>query len=355
MKALVYHGNRDLRLESVPDPRPSDGEVRLRIDYCGICATDIEEYLYGPKFITAESPHPLTGKKMPLITGHEITGTVAEVGEEVSGLRPGDRAVLNGILTCGKCRWCAKGLENQCPSMAGVGFARDGGLAEEMVWPASHVIRLPDGVSSEQAALVEPAAVAVHAVRRSRLQAGEHIAVLGAGTIGLLTMQAAKAMGARVVAVDRRRMSLKMAEELGADATVDADAEDVAQALSDLTGGVGPDVVIDAAGGRETPAQAVQWVGRGGRVVLVAIYTERPEFDFNSIVSAEVELTGSLGYQRRDVEEVVGLISAGAVKTSPLVSDTIGLEQVIENGFQRMMAPTKDIFRILVAPSANLR
>ena len=351
MKAMVYHGNKDLRLESVPDPSPGPGEVRLRVDYCGICATDIEEYLYGPKFISSDAPNRLTGKKMPVITGHEITATVDEMGQGVADLGAGDRAVIYGVLTCGQCWWCTNQLNVQCSKMGAVGFAIDGGLAEYMVWPASQVIKLPDNVSSEEAALVEPSSVALQAVGRSRLQPGERVAILGAGTIGILAMQVAKAKGARVFAVDVRRMSLELASELGADATINADTTDVDQALRDLTDGMGPDVVIDAAGGRDTPARAVDWVRTGGRVVLVAIYTTKAEFDFNSVVSTATEIIGSIAYAQQDVEEAVRMISAGTLKTAPLVSEKIGLEDVIGKGFARMMAPSKDVFRILVSPS----
>ena len=351
MKALVYHGNQDLRLEWVADPTPGPDQVRLRIDYCGICATDIEEYLHGPMFISGDTPNPLTGKKMPMITGHEITGTVDQAGASVSNVAVGDRVVINGVLTCGKCWWCSNGVEVQCSAMGAVGFAIDGGLAEYMVWPASQVINLPDDVSSEEAALVEPASVAMQAVRRSRMRPEERVAILGAGAIGLLAVQAAKSMGGRVFAIDRRQMSLDLARELGADATMNSSTTDVAQALLDLTDGRGPDVVIDAAGGEDTPAQAVQWVRPGGRVLLVAIFTATPAFDFNSVVGAAKEIIGSIAYERRDVEEVVRLIATGAMKTAPLISAKIALEDVIDKGFARMMAPTKDVFRILVSPS----
>jgi (R,R)-butanediol dehydrogenase/meso-butanediol dehydrogenase/diacetyl reductase len=221
-----------------------------------------------------------------------------------------------------------------------------------MVWPASHVIRLPDNVSSEEAALVEPASVALHAVRRSRVETGENVAVLGVGTVGLLAMQAAKTRGARTIAVDTRQMSLDLAAELGADFTVNSASDDAEQALLDLTDGVGPDVVIDAAGTKDTPELTIKWVRRAGRAVLVAIYTTVPQFDFNNIVTREVEVVGVLAYERRDVEEIVGLISRGAVKTGPLISDTIRLDEVLSKGYDRMMAPTKDVFRILVSPSS---
>ena len=349
MKALVYHGNKDLRLEAVPEPVPAPGEIKLRIDYCGICATDIEEYLYGPKFIFGDAPNILTGKSVPLITGHEITGTVVKASGD--GVAEGDRVVLNTVLTCGKCHGCLTGQKTQCPNMATAGFARDGGLAEYMVWPASEAIRLPDGVSSEEAALVEPASVALHAIRRSRMSAGESVVILGCGTVGLLAMQQATAAGGHVIAVDRRRISLDMASDLGADSALDARDPDFTAKLRALNDGAGPDLVIDAAGGKNTPALAIDWARIGGRVLLVAIYTAIPKFDFNSLVAGEKEIIGSLGYERRDVEEVVGMIDAGDLHTAPLITDKIGLEEIIEKGFDRMLKPKKDVFRILVSPS----
>jgi (R,R)-butanediol dehydrogenase/meso-butanediol dehydrogenase/diacetyl reductase len=351
MKALVYHGNRDLRLECVPDPEPGAGDIRLRMDYCGICATDVEEYVYGPKFIFHDEPNPLTGKKTPMITGHEITGTIEKLGSGVSGLSVGDRVVLDTMLTCEECWWCRAGRRYQCDRMAVAGFGLDGGLAEYLVWPASHAIPLPDNVTSEEAALVEPGSVALHAVRRGMIEAGQTVAVLGVGTVGMLAMQAAKSRGARVIAIDTRPMSLELAAELGADSTVNAGADDALAALLEETGGVGPDVVIDAAGGKTTAETAIRWVRRGGRVVLVAIYTATPPFDFNDIMAREVDVVGSLACERRDVEEIVALIAKGAVRTRPLISGTISLDEVLEKGFGLMMAPNKDIFRLLVSPS----
>ena len=353
MRGLVYHGNKDLRLETVDDPEPGPGEVKLRVDYCGICATDIEEYLYGPKFIASDPPNPLTGKSLPLITGHELTATVAEPGRGVEGIDRGQRVVINGILTCGRCRWCTTGQTQQCPSMAAVGFGLDGGLAEYLVWPSSHLVPLPEHVTSKDAALVEPASVANHAVRRARLARGDRVAVLGVGTVGMLAMQIAKANGAQVFAIDTRQMSLDLAAGLGADATIRADDPHLDSTLRELTDGAGPDVIIDAAGAASTPAQAIEWVRSGGGVVLVAIYTDRPQFDFNSIVGTEKEIVGSIAYDQQDVETVVRLLSDGTLRTAPLISDIIGLEEVIGMGFERMMAPPKDVFRILVSPSGE--
>jgi (R,R)-butanediol dehydrogenase/meso-butanediol dehydrogenase/diacetyl reductase len=348
---MVYYGNRDLRLEEVPEPSPAAGEVKLKIDYCGICATDIEEYTYGPVFIAHDKPHPLSGKMVPLITGHELTGTVVETATDVDSLPVGTRAVVDGVLPCNECWWCRNGQPTQCAVMGTVGFSNDGGLAEYMTWPASNVVPLPDNVSSRAAALCEPTAVAHHAVHRARPEPGQTVAVLGVGTVGLLALQVAKVAGARAFAVDRRRMSLDLATELGADAVVNTDEADPVEALAELTDGVGPDIVIEAAGAPKTPALAVDIVRRGGRVVVVAIFTSKPELDFNTIVMKEVELLGSLAYTRSDVEQAVALISAGKVNTEPLVSGVIGLDQVIDVGFARMLQPSKDFFRIIVDPS----
>ena len=351
MKALVYHGNRDLRLESVPDPKAGHDEVLIHVDYCGICATDVEDYLYGPLFISGDKPNPITGKKIPLISGHEITGSIQEVGRDVHNLAVGDRVIINGILSCKVCYWCKRGEVTQCPSIAAVGFNIDGGLADFISWPATNVIRLPYNVSSEQAALAEPAAVALHAIRRSRLQLGETTAIIGVGTVGMLAMQAAKSIGGKVFAIDKRKMSLDMAKTLGADAVINGEETDAGQALLDLTDGVGPDVVIDAAGGKNTPEMAVKWARRGGRVVLVALYIQKPEFNFNGVVSTEVEILGSLAYQQRDMEEVVRMLANDSLKTMPLISERIRLDEVIDKGFARMLAPSKDVFRILVSPN----
>jgi (R,R)-butanediol dehydrogenase/meso-butanediol dehydrogenase/diacetyl reductase len=342
MRAMVYHGNRDLRLEVVPDPTPTPGDALLKVDYCGICATDIEEYVYGPQF--------LDSSKMPIITGHEVTGTVVELPGGVTHVKVGDRVALNTVLNCGTCFWCKTGETQQCEEFAVIGFDRDGGLAEYTTWPADQLILLPESVSSEAAALVEPSSVAHHCIRRGNIQPGETVAVVGAGTVGTLAMQIAKAQGARVFAVDVKQLSLDLAKELGAEVAINAAEEDADAILKDLTEGRGPDVVIDAAGTPQTPANALRYVRRGGRVVLVAIYTSTPEFDFNSIVAQEKTVIGTIAYTRADVQASVDLIASGKLQTTPLITDTITLDQVIDVGFKRMMAPTKDVFRILVKP-----
>lgn len=351
MKAIVYHGNRDLRIENIPEPYPNAEEVKLRIDYCGICATDVEEYLYGPKFIAHDVPNPITGKKLPIVTGHEMTGTVIERGSNINNVEVGSRVAVNTVLTCETCVACRTGNTTLCHKMAVAGFDLNGGLAEYMLWKGSEVIKLPDEVSSEQAVFAEPASVAMRAVRKSCVQDGQLLGILGCGTIGLLILQIAKSFGASVIALDKRPSSLKMAEILGADQVINISEKDYSEKISALTNGFGLDVIIDAAGGKQTPNVAIDLVKRGGKVILVAIYTHLSEIDFNDLVATEKLLIGSLAYQRDDLEDVLELIANNSVKTSQLISKKIGLDDVIDKGFSEMMKTDKDVFRIIVTPS----
>ena len=184
MQAIVYHGNKDIRLENIPEPSPAPGEVKLRITNTSICATDIEEWQYGPLWVQHGSPNALTGQQAPLVIGHETSGHVVELGEGVNNVSVGDRVAVNTVLICGTCFWCMRGQQAVCPNMAVAGFMADGGLAEFMVWPADHMVLLPDHISDVEAPLIDPATVAVHGVRRSGVRAGDNVAVIGCGTVG---------------------------------------------------------------------------------------------------------------------------------------------------------------------------
>ncbi|MEX0761677.1 MAG: zinc-binding dehydrogenase [Dehalococcoidia bacterium] len=350
MQALVYHGNKDIRLEDVQEPSPVPGEVKIQLTHTGICATDIEEWQYGPLWVQYGEPNPLSGRMAPLILGHEITGRISGLGAGVDGIRVGDRVAVNNVRTCKRCFWCRRGHQAVCPNMAIAGLSADGGLAEYMTWPADQVVPLPDNVSDEEGALVEPSTVATRAVRRSGVQIGDNVTVVGCGTVGLLTLQAFKAAGARVIAVDIRDQSLTAAAQLGADETLNSGTGDPGERLREMTGGVGPDIVVETAGASNTPRQAINWTRRGGTTVLVGIYSAKPEMDFNEIVSFERTVVGSVAAGVGDMEAAVALISAGKLKVKNLISAKVPLSRVIEDGFNRMLEPSKDVFRILVNP-----
>ena len=351
MKALRIHGNKDIRLEDIPGPILGDGEARLRITNTSICATDIEEWQYGPLWTQHDGPNPISGQEMPLVLGHEISGHVAELGEGAIGLSVGDRVVVNNVRTCGTCFWCIRGSQATCDSMCVAGLSADGGLAEYMTWPASHLLKLPDNVSDREAPLIEPATVAVHAVRRSGVKVGDNVAVIGCGTVGLLTMQAFRAAGARVIAVDVRELSISLAKELGADETINASDSQAHHHLLGMTGGIGPDIVAETAGASETPNMAIEWTRPGGKTVLVGIYSATPKFDFNKIVGPEKTVIGSVAASPGDMAATVQLLANGKLSVKELISAIVPLDRVIEDGFERMLRPEKDVFRILVAPN----
>jgi (R,R)-butanediol dehydrogenase / meso-butanediol dehydrogenase / diacetyl reductase len=353
MQAIRYHGNKDIRLEDIPEPVPRAGEVKLRITYTSICATDIEEWQYGPLWVQHGGPNPMTGKQTPLVLGHETAGVVAELGEGVTNVAVGDRVAINTVLTCGTCFWCLRGQQAVCPNMAVAGFMADGGLAEFMVWSADKLVPMPDTIPDEESPLLEPATVAVHGVRRSGVKAGDNVAVIGCGTVGLLTLQAFKAAGARVIAIDVREQSLKLAKELGADEVVNSRDEKAAAAtILELTNGIGPDIAVETAGAKETPRMAIEWTRRGGTTLLLGIYSTTPEIDFNSVVGAEKTVIGSVATSPGDLEAAVELVGQGKINVKPLVSAIVPLSRAIEDGFERMLDPNKDVYRIVIKPGS---
>ena len=351
MRALRIHGNKDIRIEDIPEPTPGEGEARLRITNTSICATDIEEWQYGPLWTQHDGPNPISGQEMPLILGHEISGHVESLGDGATGVEVGDRVVVNNVRTCGACFWCVRGSQATCNSMCVAGLSADGGLAEFFKWPVSHLIKLPDNVSDQEAPLVEPATVAVHAVRRSGVKVGDNVAIIGCGTVGLLTVQAFRAAGARVIAVDVREQSITLAKSLGADETINsADSRSMEQLL-DLTDGIGADIAVETAGAELTPQLAIDYTRKAGTTVLVGIYSATPVFNFNDIVGTEKTVIGSVAASPGDMAATVRLLAEGKISVKELISVVVPLERVIEDGFERMIRPEKDVFRILISPN----
>jgi len=192
MRAAVYHGREDVRIEQVEERAIAPGSVRVAVEACGICGSDLHEYAEGPIAIPADHPHPLTGETLPLTMGHEFAGTVVETGGGVDDPEVGDAVVVNPIVACGECRYCTGGRYSLCDSLMNIGIhGGGGGFAERVVVSAENAVALPEGVSFEQGALVEPLSVGLHAVRRSGLAAGDTAAVFGAGPVGLGVLQAA--------------------------------------------------------------------------------------------------------------------------------------------------------------------
>lgn len=331
MKAAVFHAQEDLRIEEVTDPSPGPGQVKLRNAFAGICGSDLHVY-YTPEAagLDFEHPHPLTGSTLPQILGHEFSGTVVELGEGVDGISVGDRVAVWPIYYCGDCAACRRGMYNACQKIGFHGLSSNGGgMAEFTTVDASKLHVLPENVDLRLGALVEPMAVAWHAVSRSGVEPGGTALIAGAGPIGIGVWFALKARGIEKVLVsepsaDRRAIIAA----LGA-TVVDPVTEDLGAAVTALTDGDGVDVAFDAAGAGPAVTSSLASLVPGGRVVVVAIHERTMDFLPTQLVMAETEIAGALAYLPEDFDAVIAAMAAGVYDTTGWVKD-VPLDGVVD-------------------------
>ncbi len=350
MKALRWHAARDVRLDDIPEPKAGPGEVVIAVAACGICGSDLHEYLHGPVYIP-KSPHPLTGVMPPVALGHEFSGRVVEVGAGVEGLRSGERVAVNPCLLCGECRWCRRGQPNYCAKLGSLGLCRDGGLAPLVAVPAYGCHRLPPEVDDLQGASVEPLAVVLHAYRRARSTGNEPVALIGAGAIGLLLLQVLKAKGTQwVVVVEPRPERRRLAGALGADAVIDPEAEDPARAVARLTLDERVAVAFECVGSPAAFATAFRVAGKGGRIVLVGLVPEAVPTNLLGLLAHEKEIIGSSAYVD-EFPEAIRLLAERRVRTEPLVSARVPLEDAVARGLEALLRREDGHIKILVTPT----
>lgn len=350
MKALRWHGQKDIRIEEVPDPSPGRGEVKIKVKWCGICGTDLTEYKSGPVLIPAKRPHPLTGKQAPLIIGHEFSGEVVELGSEVTKVGLGDRVTVWPLLPCYSCYWCYRGRYNECLRLATIGLGADGAFAEYILVPERNVCKLPEKVTYEMGAFCEPLAVAVRACKRGEITIGDRVAVIGAGAIGLLVLQVARAAGAREVFViepqpARRELALK----LGATKVFNPLEVDAGREIAKLTDNLRANKVIECAGIPATINMTLTLSGRAAKIVLVGISPTPVEFAFDRLLFLEKEITTVQGY----VDEfpiAIFLLASGQVNVEPMISGKIKLTDIVEKGFGTLINHPEENIKILVSP-----
>jgi (R,R)-butanediol dehydrogenase/meso-butanediol dehydrogenase/diacetyl reductase len=348
MKAAVYYGPNKLDVTDVPEPQPTPGTVKVRVGYNGICGTDLHEYYAGPIFVPTE-PHPLTGQQMPLVMGHEFAGTITAVGAGVTGYTEGDRVAVEPIYRCGKCGPCQLGNYNICAKIGFHGLMSDGGMAEYTVVPTNMLHRLPDNVSLEMGALVEPMSVAYHAATLGQPRPDGTAMVFGAGPIGIGLWFALRGKGVEDVFVVEPSPTRRAAiEALGA-STLDPGALDVPAFIADHTGGRGADAVYDAAGVALAVQTALACVGARRAMVSVAIYEKPLTTPLLNLVMNESRIQGSLCYTADDFAAVIDLMSRGMYDTTGWVT-SIAIEDVVDEGFEALHAGTK--MKVLVDPSA---
>jgi (R,R)-butanediol dehydrogenase/meso-butanediol dehydrogenase/diacetyl reductase len=350
MKAAVWYGKEDIRIENVPEHTVEAGQVKIRIDACGICGSDLHEYTSGP-FIIPSRPHPLTGREGgPIILGHEFAGEVTEVGAGVTKVQPGDRVTVNPLIYCGECHYCRKGNHLMCSKLATVGFAWDGAFAEYGVFPEYSIFKLPDSVSYEMGACVEPLAVAVHAVNRSGLKIGDNVAVIGAGPIGLLVQQACKAAGAGQVFVSEpMKARIQTAEKMGANAVLNPAEVDVGKEIANLTDGLRADIAFDCVGIKQTFESCIKVTGRRARICIVGLALKPIEVSFMRLWGHEKELTFSQGYDG-EFPAAINYLADDRVNVDDYITKRISLDDFVEGGIKELINnPDKNV-KILVKP-----
>ncbi|TMR98430.1 2,3-butanediol dehydrogenase [Nonomuraea basaltis] len=350
-RAAVWYGARDVRVVDVESRATGPGEVAIAVAYCGICGSDLHEYADGPHAIPVHEPHPESRTTAPIIVGHEFCGTVVEVGSGVSGFAPGDRVAVEPHYRCGACPRCRNGEYNICRHFGFAGLMGDGGMAERAVVPAYMLHRLPDTVSLEQAAVFEPAAVALHAWRRAGFRPGETLAVIGLGPIGLLIVMLAVRHGAgRIIAADLSPARLEVAHALGATDLVPAeDRAAVVDLIRQAADGEGVDVAFEVVGSEETLRTCMHATRSGGRVMLVGL-AGTVSIDAFAMVNKEQSIITSVGY--RDVyPDLIRLVEKGMDLTA-IVTATIALEDVVHDGFEALLRGSDQI-KILVRPSGG--
>ena len=297
MIAAVYHAPGDVRVEDMPEPGdPRGADVVLEVSRAAICGTDASEFAHAPKFFPIAAPHPFSGHQGPTIMGHEFTGRVAALGPQAAGFAIGDRVVCGAGVSCGACEWCLRGRTNLCATYYTLGLHCHGGLAPYVRTPASLCRAVPGTCSDDAAAMAQPLAVALHALRRSGAQPGQSIAVIGAGGIGSFLVGAAAASGAGdLIAVDLDDGRLEAARALGASHTVHAGREDAVEAIRAVTG-EGADVVLEASGAPRSPGLAIAAAKRGGTVLIVGLQAEPVALDLFSAAIREVDLKTTLAH-----------------------------------------------------------
>jgi (R,R)-butanediol dehydrogenase / meso-butanediol dehydrogenase / diacetyl reductase len=355
VKAARYYGVKDIRIEDVPEPdgdRLGATQVLIRPRSCGICGTDLHEYVAGP-IVTPSDPHPLTGAQLPQILGHELSADVVAVGSEVTNVAPGDRVSIMPLVFCGSCYFCRRGLNHLCERMGCFGLSWDwGGLANEAVVESYQAWPLPDSVSYEQGALVEPAAVAEWGVARAGVRPGDRVLVTGAGPIGALAVLASLAAGAGEVFLSEpnpRRAA--RAESLGAAAIFDPRSTDVGEEVRERTEGRGVDVAIECAGNEAALRACLQGVRAHGSVAQVGLHVKDTAIDAMALSERELTLHGTWCYSVHDWPRIIGMVASGAFPVERAVSGRATLEETVEAGFEQLIDPEGDQIKILVETS----
>lgn len=353
MKALRFHAAKDLRIDDIAAlPAPGPGQVAIRNRFVGICGTDLHEYAYGPIFIPT-APHPFTGATGPQVLGHEFGGVVTAVGAGVAHVAVGDRVSVQPLIMPRAGDYFAdRGLFHLSPQLALAGLSwLSGGMAEAALLNDYNVVRIPDTLSDEEAALVEPTAVAVYACDRGGVVAGNSVLVTGAGPIGMLTLLTAKAFGAtRLFVSDLNDTRLEIARGILPEVvTLNPARDDVGARIRAATeGGVGCDVALECVGNEKALQTCLDAVRKQGAIVQVGLHPGHSGLNWFDVTFKDVDVRGSWAYPTHLWPRVIDLIASGAIPAMKVVTKKIRLEEAVAQGFDALLDPAGTQLKILI-------
>jgi L-iditol 2-dehydrogenase len=343
MKALLLKNYKELELVDLPTPEVGPDDLLVRVKACGICGSDVHGF------------DGSTGRRIPpLVMGHEAAGQVAAVGANVKAYRPGDRVTFDSTVSCGQCFFCTHGDINLCDNRQVLGvscgdYRRNGAFAEFVLVPQNIVYKIPDALPYEHAALIEAVSIGVHAVSISGIRLGDTAVIVGAGMIGLLTLQAGRLAGCtRVIAVDLDDAKLQVAKQLGADEGLNPKTCDVPARVAELTNGRGADVAIECVGATSPIKTAILSVRKGGTVTLVGNISPAVEIPLQSVVTRQIRLQGSCA-SNGEYPQCIDLLARGAIRVDPIISALAPLEEGVE-WFERLYRHDSNLMKVVLQP-----
>ncbi len=350
MKAAVYYGAHDVRVETVPVPSPGPDDILLQVCAVGICGTDAHEVHSGPHMFPINSPHPVSQHSGPMIMGHEIAGRVVAAGKNVKGFSEGELVVTGAGVSCGQCIQCQRGRTSLCEKYWTIGLQRNGGLAEFVTSPADICFSADSyGLSEDLAGISQPMSIAVHAATRARLTNQDEVVILGAGGIGAFLVHAAATMTDTIGVVDLSSERLNIAEKNGASFTAQLTSDlDVAAVKKEW--GIRPTVIFEVSGTQQGLEAAFEWLEPGGRLVMVGIQGGPSVLDFRRLSLIEHEVIGTNGHvAKQDFPRALEMLASGGA-WADIAPEVLPLDLVMSDGLLPMIEKRAKRIKTLFDP-----
>jgi len=340
VKAALWYAAKDIRIENIIEPKAGPGEAVIKVKRCGICGTDLHEYVSGPHVTYVDQPHPLTGFKAPIIMGHEFSGDIVEIGSGVEGYKVGDRVAIMPLLHCGKCYYCRRGLEHLCEQFAAIGLQWYwGGFGEYCLVKDYQLVKLPDNLTYEQGACVEPASLALYGVRRSGLQAGDTVLITGGGPTAVFSLMACFAAGAsKVFMSEVTPIRAQRCRDFGATEVFNPLECNLEEEILSRTNGIGVDIAIECTGIESAINDCFRIMRKRGTYVQSGLNVDPIKVNPYDWAYKDINLVGLWCFNTYDFPATLDLIATGRMPVEKCVTKVISVEDIVEGGFEVLTA-----------------